>query len=181
MSSNPPPPGKCIVTTHTPSGKSVFTDSVPAIPPQENETAILNYFYTTTQFPVSMTSDADIAAHSTQVASPPVVVVPGGTAAMFVDIKPGASTAKHRTVSLDYGTVIEGEVELELDDGEVRRVRKGDLVVQRGTVHKWTNVTPNGGWVKMFFVTQASEPVQVNGEALKEDWGSQPPVKDSNL
>lgn len=76
-----------------------------------------------------MTSDADIAAHSAQVASPPVVVVPGGTAAMFVDIKPGASTAMHRTVSLDYGTVIEGEVELELDDGEVRRVRKGDLVV----------------------------------------------------
>lgn len=79
--------------------------------------------------PVYMTSDADIAAHSAQVASPPVVVVPGGTAAMFVDIKPGASTAMHRTVSLDYGTVIEGEVELELDDGEVRRVRKGDLVV----------------------------------------------------
>jgi quercetin dioxygenase-like cupin family protein len=44
--------------------------------------------------------------------------------------------------------VIDGEVELELDDGEVRTIRKGDLVVQRGTVHKWTNVTPNGGVVE---------------------------------
>jgi hypothetical protein len=42
------------------------------------------------------------------------------------------------------------------------------------------NVTPNGRWVKMFFVTLASESVKVNGEALKEDWGSQSPVKDSN-
>jgi quercetin dioxygenase-like cupin family protein len=35
----------------------------------------------------------------------------------------------HRTVSLDYGVVIEGEVESQLDDGEVQRVRKGDVVV----------------------------------------------------
>jgi quercetin dioxygenase-like cupin family protein len=67
---------------------------------------------------------------------------------MFVDLKPGASVAMHRTVSLDYGTVIDGEVELELDDGEVRTIRKGDLVVQRGIVYKWMNVTPNGGVVE---------------------------------
>jgi quercetin dioxygenase-like cupin family protein len=180
MSSSPPPPGSCIVTTHSPSGKAVFADSVPSIPPQTSPTSTLTYFYTTTQFPPVLTNDADIAAHSTHVASPPIVVVPGGTAALFVDLKPGASTAMHRTVSLDYGTVIEGEVELELDDGQVRRVHKGDLVVQRGTVHKWTNVTPNGGWLKMFFVTQASEPLEVNGQVLKEDWGPQPPVKESN-
>ena len=168
------------MTTHSPSGKAVFTD-VPAIPPQISPTGALIYFYTTTQFPVTITADADIAQHAAQVEAPPRVVIPSGTAAMFVDLKPGASTAMHRTVSLDFGTVIDGEVELELDDGVVRRVRKGDLVVQRGTVHKWTNVTPNGGWLKMFFVTQGSKPVEVNGKELNEDWGPQQPVKESNL
>jgi quercetin dioxygenase-like cupin family protein len=94
---------------------------------------------------------------------------------MIVDLEPGASTTMHRAVSLDYGVVIEGEVELQLDDGEVQRVRKGDVVVQRGTMHKWTNVTRDGGWLKMFFVVQASEPVKVGGEVLKEHWGPWPP------
>jgi quercetin dioxygenase-like cupin family protein len=62
-------------------------------------------------------------------ATPPRVVVPGDTAAIVVDLEPGASTAMHRTVSLDYGVVIEGEVESQLDDGEVQKVRKGDVVV----------------------------------------------------
>jgi hypothetical protein len=38
-------------------------------------------------------------------------------------------------------------------------------------MHKWTNVTPNGGLPKVFFVAQASEPVKVGGEVLKEQWG----------
>ena len=180
MAAEIPPNGNCIVTTHSASGKAVFTD-IPSIPPQISPTGAVTYFYTTTQFPVTITGDADVKQHAGQVDAPPRIVVPSGTAAMFVDLKPGASTAVHRTVSLDYGTVIEGEVELELDGGEVRRVRKGDLVVQRGTVHKWTNVTPNGGWLKIFFVTQGIQPVEVNGETLKEYWGPQPPVKESSL
>lgn len=171
MASDPPAPSNCIVTTHSPSGKAVFTDSVPAIPPQISPNGTVTYMYTTTQWPVSMSAGADITAHSVYIAAPPRIVVPGGTAAMVVDLEPGASTVMHRTVSLDYGVVIEGEVELQLDDGEVQRVRKGDVVVQRGTMHKWTNVTPNGGWLKMFFVVQASEPVKVGGEVLKEHWG----------
>jgi quercetin dioxygenase-like cupin family protein len=181
MASNPSGPSNCIVTTHSPSGKAVFTNAVPAIPPQTSPNGNVTYVYTTTQFPVSMNADADITAHSAHVAAPPRIVVPGGTTAMVVDLKPGASTAMHRTVSLDYGVVIEGEVELQLDDGEVRRARRGDVVVQRGTMHKWTNVTPDGGWLKIFFVAQASEPVKVGGEVLKEHWGPQPPVRENNL
>lgn len=75
-----------------------------------------------------MNADADVTAHSARVAALPRIVVPGSTAAMVVDLKPGVSTAVCRTVSLDYG--------LQLDDGEVRRARKGDVVVQRGTLRK---------------------------------------------
>jgi quercetin dioxygenase-like cupin family protein len=46
----------------------------------------------------------------------------------------------HRTETLDYGIVTEGEVWLVLDDEEVHLTR-GDVVVQRGTNHAWSNRT----------------------------------------
>jgi mannose-6-phosphate isomerase-like protein (cupin superfamily) len=44
----------------------------------------------------------------------------------------------HRTQSLDFGIIIDGEVTLILDDSEVR-LKPGDIVVQRGTNHAWSN------------------------------------------
>jgi len=44
----------------------------------------------------------------------------------------------HRTKTLDYAVDIEGEVVLVLDDSEVV-LKKGDVVVQRGTDHAWEN------------------------------------------
>ena len=44
----------------------------------------------------------------------------------------------HRTETVDYGIVLEGEITLLVDVGEVV-VRTGDIVVQRGTNHGWAN------------------------------------------
>lgn len=44
----------------------------------------------------------------------------------------------HRTETVDYGIVLEGEIVLILDAGETV-VRAGDIVVQRGTNHAWAN------------------------------------------
>lgn len=44
----------------------------------------------------------------------------------------------HRTESVDYGIVIEGELTLVLDDSEVQ-LKPGSVVVQRGTNHAWAN------------------------------------------
>ncbi len=44
----------------------------------------------------------------------------------------------HRTESVDYGVVIEGEVTLVLDDSEVA-LKPGSVVIQRGTNHAWAN------------------------------------------
>jgi hypothetical protein len=46
----------------------------------------------------------------------------------------------HRTETLDYGVVTEGEVWLVLD-GEDVHLKRGDIVVQRGTNHAWSNRT----------------------------------------
>lgn len=44
----------------------------------------------------------------------------------------------HRTETVDYGIVLEGELVLILD-AEETIVRAGDVVVQRGTSHAWAN------------------------------------------
>lgn len=55
----------------------------------------------------------------------------------------------HRTESVDYGVVIEGELTLVLDDSEVQ-LRRGSVVVQRGTNHAWAN--RSGRPCRMLFV-----------------------------
>jgi len=53
--------------------------------------------------------------------------------------KAGARHAlMHRTETIDYGIVIEGELVLIMDEGETT-VRAGDIVIQRGTNHGWAN------------------------------------------
>lgn len=44
----------------------------------------------------------------------------------------------HRTETVDYGVVIEGELTLVLDDSEVD-LKVGSVVIQRGTNHAWAN------------------------------------------
>ena len=48
----------------------------------------------------------------------------------------------HRTQTIDYGIVLEGELTLIVDRGETI-VRAGDIVVQRGTNHAWSNRSGN--------------------------------------
>lgn len=43
----------------------------------------------------------------------------------------------HTTDSIDFGVVLAGEVELELDAGAKRVLRPGDTFVQRATRHRW--------------------------------------------
>jgi mannose-6-phosphate isomerase-like protein (cupin superfamily) len=50
----------------------------------------------------------------------------------------GRQSPVHRTESVDYGIVLEGEIVLILDDSEIE-LKAGDIVVQRGTDHAWAN------------------------------------------
>jgi mannose-6-phosphate isomerase-like protein (cupin superfamily) len=47
----------------------------------------------------------------------------------------------HRSNTIDYAVVVEGEIHLELDDGAMRRLRPGDVVIQNATRHRWRNFT----------------------------------------
>jgi mannose-6-phosphate isomerase-like protein (cupin superfamily) len=50
----------------------------------------------------------------------------------------GRHAAMHRTPSVDYAIVIEGEIDMLLDDSEVH-LSAGDVLVQQGTNHAWVN------------------------------------------
>jgi len=44
----------------------------------------------------------------------------------------------HRTHSIDYALILEGEIDMLLDDSEVR-CKTGDVIIQNGTNHAWVN------------------------------------------
>lgn len=172
------------ITDHDSSGQAVFNTTIPdALDWQPvGKTATFGLAYTTSTQPVQYynkaTNDttADITAYSRYLENKPGITIPGGTVLRIVDIGPGLTSPMHRTVSLDYGVVLEGEVELILDSGEKRLMKKGDVSIQRGTNHAWKNVAPDGQWSRMLYVLQESEPVEVRTEdggvaRLGEDYG----------
>ncbi|SHG24991.1 Cupin domain-containing protein [Kaistia soli DSM 19436] len=59
----------------------------------------------------------------------------GGDASRF---KTGAHPLMHRTETIDYGIVLDGEMTLVLDASETL-LHAGDVVIQRGTSHAWSN------------------------------------------
>ena len=61
----------------------------------------------------------------------------------------GRHPLMHRTETVDYAVVLEGEITLLLDEGEVN-LKAGDIVIQRGTNHAWSN--RSGKPVKMLYV-----------------------------
>lgn len=61
----------------------------------------------------------------------------------------GRHPLMHRTESVDYAVVLEGEIYLMLDDTEVK-LTTGDAVIQRGTNHAWSN--RSGKPVRMLYV-----------------------------
>lgn len=172
------------ITDHDSSGQAVFNTSIPDALEWKpvGSTATFGLAYTTSTQPVryydKSTNDttADITAYSRYLENAPGITIPGGTVLRIVDIGPGITSPMHRTVSLDYGVVLEGEIELILDSGEKRLMRKGDVSIQRGTNHAWKNVAPNGQWSRMLYVLQVSEVVEVKKEdgsvaKLGEDYG----------
>ena len=161
------------ITTHDADGKARFSSAIPEPAPVrkvlggEMEFSLM---YTTEGFPISMKNDADMATYEGHIATPPAITIPGGTVCRTVDFPPAYMSPMHRTPSCDFGIVVEGEVELVLDSGETRLMKRGDVAVQRGTNHAWRNTSGNE-WARMVYVLQSAEKVIVKGKALEEDEG----------
>jgi len=127
--------------------------------------------YTTSSFPVSLNKDADLSTHDDLMSKQKLGLVnPNGTVCRIVDFAPGFDCMMHRTQSLDYGIVLEGSIELVLDSGETQLMQRGDVAVQRATMHAWRNPSKHE-WARMVFVLQDCQKVILGGKTLKEDLG----------
>jgi hypothetical protein len=139
------------VTGHDESGKSVFLSAGP--PPQfhghEGPAARGVAFFevwNTDAMPVKIGSVEPREPNDRPLALPPPA---NGTILRILDIHPGHTEnlppradgrppGMHRTRTLDYGILIEGELYLLLDDAEALML-PGDVAIQRGTIHAWEN------------------------------------------
>ncbi|RDL31066.1 Uncharacterized protein BP5553_09855 [Venustampulla echinocandica] len=164
---------KRFITDHDSEGNAVFSTTIPEqIPFQQIPgDAIFSLCYATNGSPVTLNNSADINVYSDYLENLPGVMIPGGTVLRMVDMPPGATSPMHRTVSLDYGVVLEGQIELVLDNGESRLMKRGDVSVQRGTMHAWRNASGEGKWARMLYVLQESRPLEISGQELGEDYG----------
>jgi len=149
-----------IVTGHDAQGKAIALFDAPLQAKQRSAGGNgMTLLWVTGEFPVDMTASADRA--QTPVGVPPAA---NGTVFRIVDFAPATVPAEpvdhhkillsmgidpatqgyarhantHRTRTIDYAIVLEGEIDMLLDDSEVH-VKAGDVLVQQGTNHAWVN------------------------------------------
>ena len=132
-----------VVTGHTREGVSVVvTDGpVPVSKELPDDGVQFHEIWNTEGAPARIVAvEPDEPTQRTLAVPPP----PRGTKIRINEFRPGhldehgLQSPVHRTASVDYGIVLEGEITLVLDDSEVT-LGTGDIVVQRGTDHAWAN------------------------------------------
>ena len=148
-----------VVTSHTPDGRAIVAidevaKNVVSGRPGTSSCAV----WLTTGFPVDNNGNHDSSS------APIGTTVENGTVFRIISYAPGVAARIHRTDSIDYGVVISGEIEMELDDQEVVTLRPGDVVIQRGTIHNWVN----RGQIPcvMAFVLISAKSVNIDGNVL---------------
>jgi len=167
------PGNKVFVTGHNEeSGKAILHSERPVpFQPFDNDQMSMGVCWTTS-FPSDLTKDADVSKHDNLLSSGKLGLVnEGGTVCRTVDLGPGYSCLMHRTQSLDYGIVMEGTIEMILDSGDKSILKRGDVAVQRATMHQWRNVSETE-WARMIFVLQDCQKPEIGGKKLGEELGN---------
>jgi quercetin dioxygenase-like cupin family protein len=155
-------PIRRLVTGHSPSGTAVFTSDnqyeTVVIPSGD---AAMATIWTTSSVPADLNDETDGRERDAG------TTLKGGSVIRVVDILPNASSPMHRTNSIDYGIIISGTIELELENQEIKTLTQGDIIVQRGTIHKWRNPS-NDEICRIVFVLTEAKAYQLNGLPLNE-------------
>ncbi len=125
-----------VVTGHDANGRAVFTseDVTPTKMIPSGDASFL-LIWTTETVPADNNDETDGRLRDAG------LTLNQGSVIRIVDMLPGKESPMHRTNSIDYGIVLSGEIELELEDGARRTVREGGIIIQRGTNHLWRNTS----------------------------------------
>lgn len=127
-----------IVTTHNADGTSVAQSDGPA--PRHERYGDLTYveIWRTGSSPAPL----GLGAAADPTLGPLTLSQAGGSVFRVVDFLPhregGKRTPMHRTSTVDYCILMQGELVLVLEGSEIT-LKAGDVVVQRGTNHAWEN------------------------------------------
>ena len=136
-----------VVTGHDARGHSVFLhDGPPPVARTALDGAHFFELWNTGGMPAPL-APTEPEPTERDLTVPPAV---HGTKIRINEFPPGLVSPTHRTQTVDYGIVLEGEVVLVLDGGRETVLRAGDVVVQRGTDHRWENRTQQAA--RMVFV-----------------------------
>ena len=168
-----------LVTGHRPDGRSTVLIDGPAPNIKQRKAGNAStLLWVTDQSPAEVSGAADRAAREIGVPPPRrgtvfrIAEFPPGVGgevrdneALLRDFGIGADVKRghaprhpaiHRTRTIDYVVVLEGEIDLLLDDRDVR-LKAGDVVVQQGSNHAWINRGAATCRLAMVFV-DAEEP-----------------------
>ncbi|KAE8364516.1 hypothetical protein BDV27DRAFT_172281 [Aspergillus caelatus] len=155
------PPPRRVVTGHNANGQATVAFDSHLTPQPVGDGNNLTILWSTSEHPANV-SDSEDAALS------PRSWPPTGTGISAFDLPPKAEGVLHRSITLDYVIVGKGSVVLSLDDGSKVTLNEGDVVVQRATMHGWSNITDQ--WARIYGMMVPAQAPIVNGTELKEDW-----------
>jgi hypothetical protein len=130
----PLPPNKRHIATHNAAGKSVYASS-PAQLYLGAGAAGMAHSYSVASVPVNMKDDVDYHTYlsegninsqkSTHIVVPETKETPNGANLVVVELPPGACSAMHRTLSMDFSICVIGTIVHELDSGETVVLKPG--------------------------------------------------------
>lgn len=137
-----------IVTGVNETGRSVVvsdgeTSSIQTV--ANTPTFVVTNLWQHSEVPVSNDGPVDDGVGGQVTLNPPI----GGSVFRMVEFPPdshwrdradGPTDQVHATPSLDYAIVLQGEIWAVLDDEETL-MRPGEVLIQRGTRHAWSNRT----------------------------------------
>jgi hypothetical protein len=154
-----------VVTGHNAEGKSIFImdGPAPSVHARGTGSTFVTEFWETRGAPADNTGHEDATLHPYRLPPPKngtvfrVVEYPPDSQRVSALRQPGVThDAKaegyvrqlanarhpgfHKTDSIDYAIVLSGEIYALMDDGEVL-LKAGDILIQRGTNHAWSNRT----------------------------------------
>jgi hypothetical protein len=175
-------PVRRVVTGHNADGKSTFVIDAdcPHVFRRAPGSAIVTELWETSGAPADNRGDGDAADHPYRLPPPK-----NGSSFRIIEYPPdkerlaalaheraaaddgsGRSAALdranprhpgfHKTNSIDYAIVLSGEIYALMDEGEVL-LKAGDVLVQRGTNHAWSNRTDEPA--RIAFVLIDADPV----------------------
>ena len=148
-----------IVTGHDDEGRAkVLIDEQVTNTFSHRKGAEFSVIWSSEGFPVNNDGDEDPSKKAIG------TFIDNGTVFRIVSFAPGVAPRNHRTDSIDYAVVMSGEIDMVLDIGTVR-LKAGDVLVQRGTIHDWVN---NGDVPCVIaFTLITAKPVIAGGKPLK--------------